>query len=136
MSRPTGHRNATLRNLTRALVAHGRIETTITKAKILRPYVEHLVTLGKKGTLHHRRQAFAKVGDKKTVHKLFEELGPLFAERPGGYTRIIRTRRRAGDAAEMAYIEFVELPASHDEDEADEPATEEAPASTQEASAN
>lgn len=133
MSRPTGHRNATLRNLIRALVAHGRIETTITKAKILRPHVEALVTLGKKGTLHHRRQAFAKVGDKKTVHKLFEELGPLFTDRPGGYTRIIRTRRRAGDAAEMAYIEFVELPASHDEEEeqTNEQAENEAPTNTE-----
>jgi large subunit ribosomal protein L17 len=128
MSRPTGHRKATLRNLAKAIITHGRIETTVTKAKILRPFVEVIVTLGKKGTLHHRRQAFAKIGDKRAVHKIFEEISPLFAERNGGYTRIVRTRHRAGDAAEMALIEFVEFPASGNESEDETPAEATAPA--------
>lgn len=108
MNRPTGHRIATLRNLAKALIEHGRIETTVTKAKLLRPFVESIVTMGRKGTLHHRRLAFARLNDKRAVHKVFETIAPLFAGRDGGYTRIIRTRRRAGDAAELAIIEFVE----------------------------
>lgn len=115
LNRDTGHRTALLRNLARALVLtqdeNGnnieRIETTVTKAKGLQPFIENLITLGKKGTTHHRRQAFAKLQDKHTVHRLFEELAPRYAERNGGYTRIIRTRRRQGDGAEMALIELV-----------------------------
>lgn len=117
MNRPTGHRNATLRNLAKALIEHGRIETTATKAKVLRPFVENLVTLGKKGTLHHRRLAFSRLCDKRAVHKVFEVVGPLFADRDGGYTRIVRTRRRAGDAAEMAIIEFVDWPEGDSSDD-------------------
>jgi large subunit ribosomal protein L17 len=108
MNRQVGHRNATLRNLSAALVDHGRIRTTHAKAKILRPYVEKLITMGKKGTLHHRRLAFAHLQKKKTVHKIFEELAPRFEERNGGYTRIIMADRRQGDGAQMALIEFVD----------------------------
>ncbi len=112
LSRPEGHRKALLRNLGAALIEHERIRTTEAKAKVLRSYIEKLVTLGRKGTQHHRRQAFATLGKKGAVHKLFEEIGPRFTERPGGYTRIIRDGQRAGDGAWMAYIEFVEKGAS------------------------
>ena len=88
----------------------GRIETTTRKAKALQSFVEGIITLGKKGETHHRRRAFSKLGDKRAVHRIFEEIAPVFKERNGGYTRVIRTRRRAGDAAEMAFIEFVEMP--------------------------
>lgn len=108
LNRPTGHRRATLRNLACALINNERIETTAPKAKVLKSYVEQIVTLGKKGTVHHRRQAFAKLMDKKAVHKVFESLAPRYSERPGGYTRVMRTRRRLGDGAEMALIEFVD----------------------------
>ena len=112
LSRPTGHRDALLRNLAKALILtpNGRIETTAVKAKAAQVLVENIVTLGKQGTLHHRRQAFAKLVCKKSVHKAFEELAPRYANRPGGYTRVIRTRRRAGDGAEMAFLEFVDQP--------------------------
>ncbi|MBI1291794.1 50S ribosomal protein L17 [bacterium] len=118
MNREIGHRTATLRNLTRGLIlqqdASGayleRIETVATKAKTLRPYVEKLITLGKKGTLHHRRQAFAILQDKEAVHRIFEDLAKRYANRPGGYTRILHTRRRMGDGVEMAYIEMIDRP--------------------------
>ncbi|MEQ8822226.1 MAG: 50S ribosomal protein L17 [Sumerlaeia bacterium] len=108
LSRTTGHRNALLRNLAAALIQHERIRTTEAKAKALRPYIEKLVTLGKKGETHHYRQAFSKLQSKEAVKKLFTEVAPRFAERPGGYTRIIHDLRRAGDGAVMAYIEFVD----------------------------
>ncbi len=117
LNRPTGHRTATLRNLAAALIEHERIETTATKAKTLRPFVENVITLGKKGTLHHRRQAFQKLQNKTAVHKVFEELGPRYAERDGGYTRVIRSRQRPGDAAEMAIIEFLDRPVEETEEE-------------------
>ncbi len=118
LNRPTGHRTATLRNLAAALIEHERIETTATKAKTLRSFVETVVTLGKKGTLHHRRQAFQKLQNKTAVHKVFEELGPRYAERPGGYTRVLRSRQRPGDAAEMAIIEFLDRPVEEEEEAA------------------
>lgn len=116
LNRPTGHRTALLRNLAKALVlsedAEGnkleRIETTAVKAKVLKSFIEQAVTLGKKGTVHHRRLAFSRLQDKAAVHRIFEEIAPRYADRSGGYTRIIRTRRRLGDGAEMAYIEFVD----------------------------
>jgi large subunit ribosomal protein L17 len=112
LSRPTGHRNALLRNLAGSLILSKdrRIETTVAKAKALQPFVESLLTHGKKGTLHHRRLAFAKLGNKQAVTALFESYAPVFQERNGGYTRLIRTRRREGDGAEMAFLEFVEKP--------------------------
>lgn len=84
-----------------------RIETTAVKAKTLRPWVEKLITLGKKGTQHHRRQAFSQIACKDTVHQIFEVLAKRYEGRDGGYTRIILGRRREGDGAEMAYIELV-----------------------------
>jgi len=120
MNRELGHRTCTLRNLTRGLIlqknAQGeyleRIETPATKAKTLRPFVEKLITLGKKGTLHHRRQAFALLQDKEAVHRIFEDLAKRYSARPGGYTRIMHTRRRMGDGVEMAFIELVDRTAT------------------------
>ena len=107
-SRTPAHRRAMFRNLATALLEHGKIETTVQKAKDLRRVVEKLITLGGEDTLHRRRQAYGYVQSKAVVHKLFAEIGPQFKARPGGYTRIVRTRRRAGDAAEMAVIELVQ----------------------------
>lgn len=105
---PTGHRRALLANLATALLTHGRIETTQAKARAIRPYVEKLISLGKSGDLHSRRQALAKLRHRPIVDRLFNDVAPLFAERPGGYTRTIKTRFRAGDAAPMAIIELVD----------------------------
>jgi large subunit ribosomal protein L17 len=91
-----------------ALVTHERIRTTLAKAKELRPFAERLVTLGKKDSLHARRQALSIIPQKDAVAKLFNELSPRFAERPGGYTRILKLGPRVGDGAEMAFIEFVD----------------------------
>ncbi|RME85276.1 MAG: 50S ribosomal protein L17 [Zetaproteobacteria bacterium] len=113
LGRKTGHRNATLSNLAAALFYHGRIETTVAKAKALRPFAEKLITLGKRGDLHARRLALARIrrrDRREVVHRLFHDIAPLFRDRPGGYTRIIRTRVRPGDAAPMAIIELVEQP--------------------------
>lgn len=108
LGRNASHRLALMRNLTRALVEHERIITTVEKAKELRPFVEKLVTMAKKGTLHARRLAIARLRDKEAVAKLFKEIGPRFADRPGGYTRIIkRHERRLGDAGRTAFIEFL-----------------------------
>ena len=87
---------------------HERVKTTEAKAKELRPYVEKVITLGKKGDLHARRQALAVLGDREIVHKLFAEIGPRYAERDGGYTRILKLGPRQGDAAPMAMIELVQ----------------------------
>jgi large subunit ribosomal protein L17 len=86
---------------------HGEIETTVEKAKELRPIAERLITLAKEDTVHHRRRAYSYLYDKAVVQKLFNEVGPSFKSRPGGYLRIVRTRLRAGDNAEMAFISFV-----------------------------
>ncbi len=104
---PTGHRRAVMANLATAILTHGRIETTQAKARAVRPYVEKLISLGKAGDLHSRRQALSKLRYRPIVDRLFNDVAPVFAERPGGYTRIIKTRFRAGDAAPMAIIELV-----------------------------
>ncbi len=104
----SGHRRAVLANLATALLTHGKIETTQAKARAVKPYVEKLITLGKKGDLHARRQALAKLRYRPIVDKLFGDVASAFSERPGGYTRIIKTRFRVGDAAPMALIELVE----------------------------
>ncbi|MBF0281353.1 MAG: 50S ribosomal protein L17 [Zetaproteobacteria bacterium] len=104
----SGHRRAVLANLATALLTHGRIETTQAKARAVRPYIEKLITLGKKGDLHSRRQALEKLRYRPIVDRLFVDIAPQFSERPGGYTRTIKTRFRAGDAAPMAIIELVE----------------------------
>lgn len=108
--RDSEHRIALFDNLAMALLKHERIETTVPKAKELRSFADKLVTLGKKGSLHAKRLAFASVRDHGLIQKLFDELAPRYATRNGGYTRIIRTRNRAGDAAPMSIIEFVDRP--------------------------
>ncbi|MDS1269928.1 50S ribosomal protein L17 [Lipingzhangella sp. LS1_29] len=102
------HQRLMLANLATALFEHGRIRTTEAKAKRLRPYAEKLVTLGKRGDLHARRQVLAKISDKSVVHELFTEIGPRYANRDGGYTRITKVGPRKGDNAPMAVIELVE----------------------------
>lgn len=108
LGRNASHRTALMRNLARALFQHGRIITTVAKAKEMRPFVEKLITLAKKGSLHARRIALSKLPDKEAVAKLFSEIGPRFQDRPGGYTRIIkRHERRLGDAGPTAFIELL-----------------------------
>jgi large subunit ribosomal protein L17 len=102
------HERLILANLATSLFEHGRITTTETKAKRLRPYAEKLITIAKKGSLHARREVMKTVRDKDVVHKLFAEIGPSFATRPGGYTRITKTAPRKGDNAPMAIIELVD----------------------------
>jgi large subunit ribosomal protein L17 len=108
LGRDASHRKALFANLTIALVEHGRIKTTEAKAKELRPIAERLITLGKRGDLHARRQALAVLRSKEHVHRLFDEVAPRFSDRPGGYTRIVKLGPRLGDAAEMAYVELVD----------------------------
>jgi len=103
----SSHQKALLANLATALFEHGRIKTTEPKARALRPYAEKLITHAKKGTLHNRREVLKKIRDKDVVHALFAEIGPFFADRNGGYTRIIKVEARKGDNAPMAVIELV-----------------------------
>lgn len=103
----SSHQKALLANLATSLFEHGRIKTTEPKARALRPYAEKLITHAKKGTLHNRREVLKKIRDKDVVHALFEEIGPFFADRNGGYTRIIKVEARKGDNAPMAVIELV-----------------------------
>jgi large subunit ribosomal protein L17 len=102
------HERLMLANLATSLLEHGRIATTESKAKRLRPYVEKLITFGKRGDLHARRQVLKVIRDKSVVHTLFDEIGPRYENRPGGYTRIVKTGPRKGDNAPMAIIELVE----------------------------
>ena len=102
------HERLMLANLATALLEHGRITTTESKAKRLRPYVEKLITFGKRGDLHARRQVLKVIRDKGVVHELFETIGPRYENRPGGYTRIVKVGPRKGDNAPMAIIELVE----------------------------
>ena len=103
----SSHRNLVLRNMTTDLLKHGKITTTETRAKEVKRMADKMVTLGKKGDLHSRRQALSYIMDEAVVKKLFEETAPKYAERNGGYTRIIKTMPRRGDAAPMAIIELV-----------------------------
>ncbi len=113
LGRKQGHRDALLSNLAVSLIDHGRIKTTIAKAKAVRPFVEKLVTKAKVGTLHARRMALADLRhNEDAVRKLFKEIGPLNAERKGGYTRITKLGQRRSDASEMAVIEWVDAPAA------------------------
>ena len=100
------HRRATLANLVCSLIKHNRITTTIAKAKVTRRYADKMVTLAKKGALHHRRQALAFLREKNAVKRLFAEIGKQHADRAGGYTRVVRVGQRLGDAAEMAIVEW------------------------------
>ena len=108
LGRDSAHRRALYANLAGALIEHGRIRTTVTKAKAVKPIAEQMITLGRRGDLHARRQATAFLRSRDVVHKLFSEVAPLFKERPGGYTRIVKIGPRPGDAAEMAYLELVD----------------------------
>lgn len=103
----SSHQKAILANLATSLFEHGRIKTTEPKARALRPYAEKLITHAKKGELHNRREVMKKIRDKDVVHVLFAEIGPFFADREGGYTRIIKVENRKGDNAPMAVIELV-----------------------------
>ncbi len=107
LGRPLGHRKALLRNLVTDLLDHGKIETTEVKAKEVRILADNLITLGKKGDLHARRQAARVIGNPEVLKKLFAEIAPRYTERNGGYTRIVKLGPRRGDAAPMALIELV-----------------------------
>ena len=107
LSRTTSHRIAMFRNMVTSLFKHERIRTTGVKAKELRRWAEHLITLAKRGDLHARRQALAIIREKDVVHKLFDEAGEKFGNSAGGYTRIVRLGRRAGDAAPMSLVELI-----------------------------
>jgi large subunit ribosomal protein L17 len=108
LGRDSAHRRALYANLAGALIEHGRIRTTEAKAKAVRPIAEKMITLGRRGDLAARRQAVAYLRSKDVVHKLFEDVGPRFADRPGGYSRIVKLGPRQGDAADMVYLELVD----------------------------
>jgi large subunit ribosomal protein L17 len=108
LGRDSAHRKALYSNLTGALIEHGRIRTTEAKAKEVRPIAEKMITLGKRGDLHAHRQAVAFLRSKSVAHKLFAEVAPRFAERPGGYTSVVKLDPRQGDNAPMAYLELVD----------------------------
>jgi len=108
LSRDTAHRKALLRNLCKEMIEHERIKTSQAKAKAVKPEIEKLVTLARRGDLHARRQALSALGqDRFAVYKLFEEIAPRYAERPGGYTRILKLGPRRSDSTEMVLLEFV-----------------------------
>lgn len=107
-SRTAEHRDAMLRNMATSLFKHGRVETTTPKAKELRRYAEPLITKAKRGDLHARRLVARKIQDSEALTRLFDELAPKYAERPGGYTRVMHLGHRPGDAAEMSIIELVD----------------------------
>ena len=108
LSRDSAHRKALFANLSREVLNHERIKTTEAKAKAVKPEVEKLITLGKRGDMHARRQAMARLGqDKFVVYKLFEEIAPRYADRNGGYTRILKLGPRRSDATEMVFLELV-----------------------------
>ena len=108
LGRDSAHRKALYSNLAGALIQHGRIKTTEAKAKAVKPLAEQMITLGRRGDLAARRQAIAKLRSKDVVHKLFSEIAPRFADRPGGYARIVKLGPRSGDAADMVYLELVD----------------------------
>jgi large subunit ribosomal protein L17 len=107
LNRTGSHRDAMFRNMVTSLFTHGRIRTTDTKAKELKRWADHMITLAKRGDLHSRRQALAVMKDKAVVHKLFEDVSERFGDRAGGYTRAIKIGRRRGDAAPISLVEFV-----------------------------
>ncbi len=108
LNRTAEHRRMMLRNMATSLFKHGRVETTVAKAKELRQFAEPLITKAKRGDLHARRVVARKIHDGEALSRLFEEIGPRYAERPGGYTRVVKMGHRAGDAADVAIIELVE----------------------------
>ncbi len=122
LNRTTSHRLAMLRNMMNSLIAHEVIKTTLPKAKELRRVVEPMITLAKEASLANRRLAFNRLRDRDSVTKLFGELGPRFAARPGGYTRILKMGFRVGDNAPMALVEFVDRPVTVEAEEVAETA--------------
>ena len=108
LNRTSSHRKALFKNMAQAIIKHEQIITTLPKAKTMKPIVDKLITLGKKGSLHARRQAFAKLRDDSMVAKLFDTLAKRYADRSGGYTRVLKAGYRYGDAAAMAVIELVD----------------------------
>ena len=108
LGRDSAHRKALYSNLAGALIEHGRIKTTEAKAKAVKPIAEQMITLGRRGDIHARRQATAYLRSQDVVHKLFSEVAPRFVDRPGGYSRIVKLGPRQGDAAEMVYLELVD----------------------------
>jgi large subunit ribosomal protein L17 len=108
LGRDPAHRKALYSNLAGALIEHGRIKTTVAKAKAVKPVAEEMISLGRRGDLAARRQALAFLRSNDVVHTLFADVAPRFADRPGGYTRIVRLGPRYGDAAEMVYLELVD----------------------------
>jgi large subunit ribosomal protein L17 len=108
LGRDSAHRKALYSNLAGALIEHGRIKTTEAKAKAVKPIAEKMITLGRRGDLAARRQALAYLRSQEVVHQLFAEVAPRFADRPGGYSRIVKIGPRYGDAAEMVYLELVD----------------------------
>ena len=108
LGRDSAHRKAMYANLAGSLIEHGRIKTTVAKAKAVKPFAEQMITLGKRGDLHARRLALAELRSQDVVHVLFAEVAPRFADRPGGYTRSVKLGPRQGDAAEMVFLEFVD----------------------------
>jgi large subunit ribosomal protein L17 len=109
LGRDSAHRKALYANLAGSLIEHGRIRTTEAKAKAVRPIAEKMITLGRRGDLAARRQALAYLRSQEVVHRLFADVGPRFAERNGGYLRIVKLGPRAGDGAEMAYLELIDF---------------------------
>jgi len=108
LGRDSAHRKALYANLAGSLIEHGRIKTTEAKAKAVKPFAEQMITLGKRGDLHARRLALAELRSQDVVHVLFADVAPRFAERPGGYTRIVKLGPRQGDAADMVFLELVD----------------------------
>ena len=108
LNRTSSHRKALFKNMAQAIIKHEQIVTTLPKAKTMKPIVDKLITLGKKGSLHARRQAFSKLRDEDMVAKLFGTLAPRYADRNGGYTRVLKAGYRYGDTAAMAVIELVD----------------------------
>ena len=108
LGRDASHRRALYANLACSLIEHGRIKTTEAKAKAVKPFAEQMITLGRRGDLHARRQALSELRSQEVVHKLFTDVGPRMAERPGGYSRIVKLGPRQGDAADMVYLELVD----------------------------
>lgn len=116
LGRTASHRKATLRALSIALITHHRVVTTLSKAKELRRHIEPVITRGKEDTTHNRREVFSFLQDNDSVSKLFNEIGPKVADRPGGYTRVIKIGYRTGDSADMAVIELVDYNTSGEEE--------------------
>ncbi len=132
LGRNASHRRALMRNLARALITHERIITTVEKAKEARRFVEKLITLAKRGDLHARRLALARLPDRETITKLFAEIGPRFRDRPGGYTRIIkRHERRLGDGGRTAFLELLREGETRVRTRAERPETGPAPTLTE-----